>query len=280
MTLFDDANETLSELGMPGRVHPQLGADELLLRLNDWSHKPGGFTSFTSEVVWLSLNLPPKLCSNTLGRLFRRGDLTRRKNARIDKHGKFRGICYTYSISSKGQSRLGYLKRRQSPYLRLTALAGNVGEAFGQLGRGVLLDRDLKTHLGRLFLEDPLLASFSLIDPEFRNALPHLGAGVSQSCLAFPILSHLQKRGLVPIEDPIVTIGAGRKLARLSNLEIITNALFKGVLLLKKDNDGLKADLENKRRDYDCLKERYEKVLEIANEVMHTAKTWLITVNM
>lgn len=104
------------------KVHHQLGADEFLVRLDEWT----GLTKiemFDSTQASRGLGLAMKYTSNMLGRLRRRGLMQGKSRSRVLNSGYTRGISYSYRISKNGLKRLQYLKYRRS----LPSLASLVG---------------------------------------------------------------------------------------------------------------------------------------------------------
>ncbi len=224
-------------------VHPQLGADELLLRVGELVEKLRS-TFFLSGELAKELSLPVKLCSDTLGRLYRRGDLTREKLTRLDRIGVNRGICFRYRISKKGEIRLRYLKKRESFY--------SVVSAVSDPPESVNLNW-MRSYSNRTFTKlepkfnvlrtHPMLSSLAIIDEKLHIASPGILMMAQRTSEALAVLDHLHDRGLVCQElrkAGVTYIVDNAKKEGRSNEEIVLNALFKSVLWNEKQNELLK----------------------------------------
>lgn len=229
-------------------VHPQLGADELLLRIGERVDKLR-LPFFLSEQLAVELSLPVKLCSDTLGRLHRRGDLIREKLTRLDRSGTSRGICFRYRISRKGENRLQYLKKRGSIYSALSAVSNppesmrlNITRSYK---KGTFPKLQPRFNVLRTY---PTLSHLALADKKILAASPGIMIVANRTSQASAILHHLHDRGLVCQElnkFGVTLYVKNAKKEGFSDEEILLNALFKSILVYHKQNEALKKRTKN-----------------------------------
>jgi hypothetical protein len=222
------------------KVHPRLGADQLLLRIGERNKKVN--LPFLSAMLAVELRLPRKLCSDTLGRLYRRGDVTRERIGRMDRFGVARGFCFRYQISKKGQRRLLYLKKRESFY-DLSEGLRHPGEAARMEAWKPLMNSFFGPELPmrELVKTNRMLAHFAFIDyagaPVALLASTVVGKDTNQALMT---LGYLRARGLACQDLSYFgiqqTVRNGKK-AGLTDEEIVLNELFKGALWLRERID-------------------------------------------
>lgn len=215
-----------------GEVRPQLGADELLFRIGERNKKVS--LPFVSAGLAVELGLHRRLCSDTLGRLYRRGDVNRERCARIDRRGVTRGFCFRYQISKKGQQRLQYVTKRQSLYNLLEGLKDPPESLKLKVWRP-LMESSRQVQIKELVKTNRMLTHFALVDDAgASDVIPVTGEGDNRALTA---LWYLYVRGLAcQNRSPLgitMLVKSGKR-AGLTDEEIVLNALYKGALWLRE----------------------------------------------